>query len=387
MFPETDETTPDVEQSGPSLRDTLSAAFEDGDAPEPVADDVSTPEAPEQETAAQAAARARDEAGRFAKKPAPKVEVKPTVPAAKTPVKPVTPVKPTNAPTVAIAAQATATAPEMKAPQAWRGPAKEVWAQLPEAARVEVLRREKEISTQLTAMGEERKYAQAMRSAVGPFEAQIRAEGSTPERAVASLMQTALALRTAPPAHKAHLVAGMIADFGVPLDALVAALQGHPAPETQQHAAPVDPATIAAQVKQQLVRELGAQRESALVSRYTAQTESFLESQPVHGLDGTDYGQEIREDMADIIERAAKRGLAITLEQAYSRAAREHPEVSKVLAQREAAAAAAKANASTQRARAASSSVRHSPTTQPVTRRAGGDLRSALEASVEALSG
>lgn len=379
--------TETVEQEAPSLRDQLSAAFEESEpAPEPVADDVRAPE----ETEEQAAARARDEAGRFARKtqkPAPKVEVKPTVPpAAKPVVRPTATVKPTAPAGVAAPATAPAT-PEMKPPQSWRGPAKETWAALPEAARVEVLRREKEINTQLAAVGEERKYAQSMRAAVAPFEAQIRAEGSTPERAVASLMQTALALRTAPPAHKAQLVAGMIADFGVPLDGLVAALQGQPVPEQQRQPAQVDPRQLVAQVKQQLVQELSQQRESALVTRYTAETESFLEAQPVHGLDGTDYGQEIREDMADIIERAAKRGSTITLEQAYSRAAREHPEVSKVLAQREAAAAAAKANASTRRARAASSSVRHSPTTQPVTRRSGGDLRSALEASVEALSG
>lgn len=97
-----------------------------------------------------------------------------------------------------------------------------------------------------------------------------------------------------------------------------------------------------------------------------------------------EFVDELREDMADIIDRANRRGSPITLEQAYNRAAREHPEISKVFEQREAAERAAKASASTQRSRLASSSVRSNPSTTPVAGKQSLDLRSAIEAAVNA---
>lgn len=375
----------------PSLRDTLESAFDSQPEAPVVADDV-TPEAPLEVEAApeKPAAAGRDEAGRFTKKaveaPAPKAVDAPK--AAAKPVAPVTPAAPLQGDVKPAVAPAQAQPPEMKAPQSWRGPAKETWAQLPEAARVEVLRREKEIARELANVGEERKVAQAFKQAVAPYEAMIRAEGSTPERAVGNLLQTAMALRTAPPAHKAQLVASLISDFGVPLDGLVAALQGQPVAHQPQQAAPmVDPGTIAQQVEQRLMQQLAAQREQVLLQKATQETESFLDGRAVHGPDGTDYSEDIRESMADIIERATRRGSTITLERAYSMAAREHPEVSKVLERQERAASAAQAQASTQRARAAAVSVRSSPGTKPVVKGDASDLRGTLEAAFDAFSG
>lgn len=382
------ETEVETNDAPLSLRDSLSQAF-DSSSDEPAA--VADPVEPEgDETAAEAAQRVRDEAGRFAKeKAAPKVTTKPTVKPAV--VKPTPMAKPVAG--VPGAKPLGVTPPagvDMKAPQSFRGPAKEAWAQTPETVRVEVLKREKEIATQLAGIGEERKYAGTMKAAFAPFEAQIRAEGSTPEAAIGKLMNTAMALRTAPPAHKAKLVAGMISDFGIPLEHLVAELQGQgsrqPAQEQPQHQQQVDPAAIAEQVRAQLMQQFGTQRDTALVARAETEVSSFLDSQPMHGLDGADYSDEIRADMADIIERASGRGSTITLERAYSLAAREHPEVSKVLSKQERAAGAAKANASTQQARVAASSVRNQPATQPVTRADSSNLRSALEASFDAAS-
>jgi len=378
----------DTEAVTPSLRDALESAFESQPEAPVVADDV-TPEAPIETEAApeKPVASGRDESGRFTKKaveaPAPKSAETPK--AAAKPVVPVTPVAPLQG--EVKPATPAAPAAEMKAPQSWRGPAKETWAQLPEAARVEVLRREKEIARELANVGEERKVAQAFRQAVAPYEAMIRAEGSTPERAVGNLLQTAMALRTAPPAHKAQLVASLISDFGVPLDGLVAALQGQPVAHQQQAAPMVDPGTIAQQVEQRLMQQLAAQREQVLLAKATQETDSFLDSKPVHGPDGTDYSDDIRDAMADILERAARRGSTITLERAYSLAAREHPEVSKVLERQERAASAAQAQASTQRARAAAVSVRSSPSTRPVVKGDATDLRGTLEAAFDAYSG
>lgn len=397
MPPDIEDELDTTSDAPPSLRDQLAQSF-DAHAEEP-GGDVEQPELEpaeplEGETQAQADARARDEkTGQFTKgpkKPAekPAAAVKPTVkPAAKPAVvvKPTVPgVKPAPA-AVQTSAPGAPAAVEMKAPQSFRGPAKEAWGATPESVKVEVLRREKEIATQLQGFGEERKYAQSMKQAFAPFEAQIRAEGSTPEAAIGKLMNTAMALRTAPPFHKAKLVAEMITDFGVPLEGLVAALQGKQPPPGEQGQQPqhVDPAAIAKQVRDDLMKELGTQRDTQLLTKSAAEVGAFLEKQPMHGLDGTDYSDEIRETMADLIDAAGKRKSTITLEKAYSLAARAHPEVSKVLERQDQAAKATKANASTSRARAASSSVRHSPSTSPVSSPGKGSLREAIAAAAE----
>lgn len=397
MDPEIEDELETNADAPPSLRDTLSQALRQsneepaGDVEESAIEQPAEPA--EGETQEQADQRARDAEGRFAKEKKKPVE-KPVV-TTKPVVKPAAVVKPGAKPAVAAAKPvpgavptsapgAAAAAVEMKAPQAWRGPAKEVWASLPEAARVEVLRREKEITTQLTAFGEDRKYAQSMKQAFAPFEAHIAAEGSHPAQTIQRLMGTALALRTAPPAHKAALVADMITTFGVPLEGLVAALQGKappPGQEGQQQPQHVDPAAIVKQVREGLMKELGTQRETQLLAKSEAEVSAYLEKQPMHGLDGTDYSAEIRETMADLIDAAGKRKSTISLEKAYNLAARSHPEVSKVMAQKERAITATKANASTSRARVAASSVRHESATQPVGKADATSLRGALEAA------
>lgn len=390
---ETEET--DSATATPSLREALDASYdaaaeEEGvGEPAPPADAKAGPaEAREGETQEEANQRARDDAGRFAKeKKAAKPAVKPVV-TAKPVVKPGAVAKPGAQPIVPTSAQQAE--PQMKPPQSFRGPAKEAWGQTPEPVRVEILRREKEFGTALAGFAEDRKYSSSMRQAFAPFEAQIRAEGSTPDQTITNLMSTALLFRTGAPHMKAQAVAQIINDFGVPLEGLVAALSGQQPPPGQQaqRQAPqhVDPAAIAAQVEKQLMERLGTQRDAGLVARAEQDIASGLDGKAMHGLDGTDYSDAIRQDMADIIERAAARGLPLTLEEAYGRAAREHPEVSKVLERQKASAAATKKNQSTQQVRAAASSVRSNPATTPVSSRGQGrSLREELESAVESL--
>ena len=47
-----------------------------------------------------------------------------------------------------------------------------------------------------------------------------------------------------------------------------------------------------------------------------------------------EFFEDVREDMADLIEMAEKRGQSLSLEQAYERACAINPEISKVLDQR-----------------------------------------------------
>lgn len=317
------------ETGGDSPPETSSAAPAGGGGAAPSAGTEPAP-------VAEKPGRSRDEAGRFAAKAKEEAKAIAEAKAATTTAQPAAPA-------------ATATPAPLRPPRSWSATAREAWGNLTPELQAEVIRRERDIESGLREAAEARKLREEFQRTISPYEAMLRAEGSEPLKAVGNLLQTAAALRTAPPAQRAALVAQIVRSYGVPIDALDAALSGE-APQAQQ-APPQyrDPrvdqlfATIE-QAKAAKAQQLQAEAQKALS---TVQEQEFFE--------------DVREEMADILEVAARRGVAMSVEDAYNRAIALHPEISKVLSQREAAKAAANAQASTQRAKAASASVRGSP--------------------------
>lgn len=282
---------------------------------------------------AEKAARSRDEAGRFAAKPkeAQKAVEKPAAE------------KSTEPPPAAAQPP-----PALKPPRSWSATAREAWGNMSPELQAEVIRRERDIEAGLREAAEAKRLREEFQKTLSPYEAMLKAEGSEPLRAIGSLLQTAQALRTAPPAQRAALVAQIVRTYGVPIEALDAALAGE-APPAQQQAPYRDPR----------VDQLFATIEQAKAQR--AQALQAEAAKAIQGVQEQEFFDDVREEMADILEVAARRGVAMTLEDAYNRAIALHPEISKVLSQREAAKAAANAQASTQRAKAASTSVKGSP--------------------------
>jgi hypothetical protein len=217
-----------------------------------------------------------------------------------------------------------------------------------------------------------RRFAQEFQQAVAPFEGMIRAEGSTPLQAVSSLLQTAAILRTAPANQKAHVVAGLIRNFGVNVDALAAALNGEEPQGGQQQQQPgpyQDPRLdkLLAEVEQ-------AKQQRSAAARQQVDTE-LAEFAKTH-----EFFEDVRSRMADLVDMYARQNVALTTEEAYKKAILLDPELSKVMAQREASKAAANANASTQRTKAAASSVKSQPA-GPVTPAQPDDIRSIIRAA------
>jgi hypothetical protein len=87
------------------------------------------------------------------------------------------------------------------------------------------------------------------------------------------------------------------------------------------------------------------------------------------------YMEELRYDMADLIDLYSKRGIALTLQQAYSRAAAGHPEISKLIN-------AGQIQDQTDRAKAASVSVGGAPMRTPASAPDVSDLRSAINNAI-----
>lgn len=367
-----------------TVREALSEAYEAAqgttEAPSPEAAPEAPPPleaapAPTPEAEAPAEARPdkpRDTTGRFAKGPKPP-------PATPAPVKPTAP-----APAAVQATAATTPTPDaaakpaeaLRAPQSWTPAEREHFGKLPLEAQKAVLRQDVEVQKVLRESAPARKFHEAFNRLTTPYAPLLA--GTEPLQAIGGMLQTVATLATGNAPQKASLVANLIKSYGVDINALAAALDGQPGPQGQPQGGPIDAQAIYQQVRQQLTADFTRQAQARQASAADAEVAAFAQ--------GHEFLDDVADDMAALIDAANRRGVALNYEEAYARACRAHPEVSKVVAQREAAAAATAAQAATQRARAASSSVR----TQPASLPNGTDkrsLRSTLEDVASQLSG
>jgi hypothetical protein len=183
----------------------------------------------------------------------------------------------------------------------------------------------------------------------------------------------------------------MIKDYGVDVNELDAALSGQVvSPQDQseqrfaamldQRLAPVNQFLQGTARQQQQAEQQETER---LITEVDAM-EAHPEKYPYFGT--------VREDMADIIEMSAKKGVYLTTEQAYNKACLVHPEVSeRVIAQRTQDAARVAAVARDARARkalGASKSVSGNPAgVQTRFAPAATDRRGTILAAIEAHEG
>lgn len=349
--------------AAPSRRETIEAAF---DAVTEEADAPAVAAAPEPSTTEDATATESGDASTAAPEPVKAKSVTPTARGEGGKFQKAEPSKSGKAGVVPPAPTILPQAAALKPPQSWKPAAREKWGALPKEVQEEAVRHDKEVHKVMQESAEARKNWGAFQAAVAPYEGMIRAEGGDPIRSAVNLYQTAMALRTAPAQHKAGIVRDIIRTFGVDIDMLSAALSGQPAPQQQAQAAHfqdprVDQLLSRLQQAEQSRSQSVAEQGNQAVSEFSQNAEFY---------------EDVRHDMADLMELATKRNVALTLEQAYNRAVANHPEVSQVMEQREAAKRANALQASTQRSRAASSSLRSQPggavngTPQPVGRRA-----------------
>jgi len=264
---------------------------------------------------------------------------------------------------------------DVKPPQSWKPAAREHWNKIPAEARAEIQRREKEIQQGLSQSAHARKFGDEFFKVMSPYEGLLRAQGATPLGAVQNLMQTVAGLSMGSTQQKAGLVAGIIKNYGIDIEALSQLLAGaQPKQEddvtdrvmqrVQQAIAPIQQ-HIQGQSAQQ--RHQDAVGEAAAVEFVT----EFI-SDPQN-----EFAEDLREDMADLLDASARRGKKMTIQQAYKLACDADPSISKIIEQRKAAASKSGVN----RRDAASSLRRSGPNgTDPGT---PSDLRGAVAAAFE----
>lgn len=216
-------------------------------------------------------------------------------------------------------------APDDKAPVSWKPAQRELWSQIPKEARDEIRRRETEIARTLNETGVMRKFATDFANVVAPYQHLIRAQNSTPLQAVQNFMQTAAGLMQGNPMQRAQIVAEIIGNYGVDIKALDEVLSKSYNPQAAQHnavqngapppwAKPMFDFMERAQTQQQMYE--AQQRQQA-----DREIEQMAEKP---------FFEDLREDIADLMEIAAKRGRVLSLEEAYRKAIELDPDISKL---------------------------------------------------------
>lgn len=270
-----------------------------------------------------------------------------------------------------------------KAPASWKPDVREHWGQLPDTVRAEIHRREVEVQRTLQDTAEARKTAEAVMKTIAPYEAFIKAENSNPLQAIDNLMSTAARLRTGTAPELAQMVAGIVNQFGIGrfgnnfIEMLDSALAGQTPKAPDQTTAAVEQVINQrlAPVQQMLTQFQQAQvmQQQQVQERAANEVQTFISK--------AEFGEDVREDMADILETAQRRGQSMTLQQAYEKACYLNDSVRKVLDQRRLSQGAQVQTKAAQRARSAAVSVSGAapigaPRQDPV------DVRSAIEAAI-----
>ena len=274
-----------------------------------------------------------------------------------------------------------------RAPASWRPEVREHWAQLPEGVRAEVARRESEVARTLQETAEARKTAEAVMKTIAPYEAFIKAENSTPLQAIDNLMGTAARLRTGTAPELAQMMAGLVKQFGVGrfgnqfIEALDSALAGQ-----QPAYAPQGGSDQTALVQQAVQQQLApVQQFMTQFQQFQANQQAQMQQQTASEVDQflgqAEFGRDVADEMADLLEAAHRKGQSMSLQQAYDKACYLNDSVRKVMQQRQVTQAAQGKTQAAQRARAAAVSVSGAAPVgalnQPST-----DVRSAIEAAI-----
>lgn len=216
--------------------------------------------------------------------------------------------------------------PNDKAPVSWKPAQRELWAQIPKEAREEIRRRETEIARALNETGVMRKFATDFANVVAPYQHLIQAQHSTPLQAVQNFMQTAAGLMQGNPQQKAEIVAHIMSNYGVDVKILDGVLTKTYNPENAQYNAQQNgaPPPWATPIFEWMNRAQQQQQQYEAQQRQQADREiEEMASEP--------FFDDLRDDVADLMEIAAKRGRVLSLRDAYKKAVELDPEISKLV--------------------------------------------------------
>jgi len=226
--------------------------------------------------------------------------------------------------------KSNAAASTEKPPLDWGVEVREEWKNIPDSVKAHLHARDQHVNTMLQDGANNRKLGEGLLQISTPYKAIMDAEGvGNPLDAVNGLFKSVATLRMGTMQEKAAKIAQFVEVYGVDINALDNALVGNNAENAPEN----DP--VASMIDQRM----------APVNQLLEQLNQNKQYQNQHAKEKTDqdinafskdaeFFEDVRDDMADFLEAAARRNQSMTLQQAYDKSCALNPQISNVMGQR-----------------------------------------------------
>lgn len=215
-----------------------------------------------------------------------------------------------------------------KPPVSLSAAAREVWKDTPEALRKEVTKREQDYAKGIQRYAESAKRAEAMDRTLQPYQ-QLFAMNGGAAQTMPGLLQTASVLQMGNPQQKAQQVAAIIQQFGIDIGTLDNLLIGEaPSQEVQNQTAIQQAVQQAVMPYQQFANQQAQQQQYAAQQ---AHNEVANEVQQFAQSNANEFYNDVKAEMADILDLAANRGREMGMQEAYDQACQLNPQIRQIV--------------------------------------------------------
>jgi hypothetical protein len=209
--------------------------------------------------------------------------------------------------------------------------AREEWKNVPDSVKKEISKREKDFNDGIVQYSSQAKRADQMDATLAPYQQYLQMNGG-PGQAMQALLNTGSGLQMGSPMQKAQIVSNLIQQFGVDIKTLDNMLVGEQPTEQQageqQFNQMLDQRL--APLRQQL--DHFQQRDQQVAQQAQAQVAGEVHAFQANP--ANEFYSDVQGQMADLLDMAANRGQAMTMDEAYKTACLTHPQISQIVQNR-----------------------------------------------------
>lgn len=213
-------------------------------------------------------------------------------------------------------------------PSSWSAKGKAEFSKLPEHIQDEVLKREDDFHKGIETYKEKADFGDKMRQIVQPYEPSIRARNSTPEQAVQNMLQTAYQLENSSPQQRSQLLLHVAQQYGADLEAMKGALSGEQQQQKDPYIQQLEQEVY--NLKNNFQSQQNAAQQQKMSEAYSS-IDAFRNEVDETGNPKHLYFDDVREQMADMIESAERSGKKLSLQDAYDAAVWSRPDLREVM--------------------------------------------------------
>ncbi len=215
------------------------------------------------------------------------------------------------------------------APQGLSLEAREAWSDVPDSVKADIVKRENDYARGIEKHRANTQRVQAMDKSLQPY-SQLFAMNGGAGNTLPGLLQTASQLQMGSAPQKAAAVANIIKQFGVDIKTLDNMLVGEaPSQEVQQQSAVQEQIQQAIAPYQQHMAQIQQQQQAQ-----AQQAQQVVASEVSNFGSQHEFYNDVRMEMADLMDMAANRGRQMTMEEAYNTACQSHPQIANIMKNR-----------------------------------------------------